>query len=199
MHTLIALAAIVAVNLQPGLNAPSTDGAARVEAAVLVSTNATATASVAAVYEVPTYGNVQHVTTLTNEVLTLTTQTVVGTNETLAVTDLYTISTNPTDRVTSLYEVTTDAAGLSQTNYLYIATNYFTVWTNSYPVTVLTPNVVYETNTVWELTGSKPVTNELFSLTASGGYAETNDVDRWIATPARLLLTGEPLTLIIER
>lgn len=53
MNTLIALAAIVAVNLQPGLNAPSTDGAARVKAAVLVSTNATATASVAAVYEVP--------------------------------------------------------------------------------------------------------------------------------------------------
>lgn len=53
MLTPIALAAIVAVNLQPGLNAPSTDGAARVEAAVLASTNATATASVAAVYEVP--------------------------------------------------------------------------------------------------------------------------------------------------
>lgn len=199
MHTLIALAAIVAVNLQPGLNAPSTDGAARVEAAVLVSTNTSATASVAAVYDLPVYDDVEHVSAITNEVLTLTTETVIGTNETYAVTDLYTITTNPTDRVTSLYNVTTNAAGLSETNYLYIATNYFAVWTNSYPVTVLTPQVSLETNIVRELTGTVPITNELFTLTAAGGYAETNSVNRWIASPARLLLTGEPLTLIIER
>ena len=219
MKSLIALAAIVAVNLQPGLNAPSTDGAVRVDAAVLVSTNAVATSRVAAVYDLPLYGQVESVEVVTNDVLATSTRTVVGTNETLAVTDLYTLSTNPTDRVTSLYNVVTNTAGISETNYLYIATNYFTVWTNSYPVEVLSPVVSTITNLSLEITGHMPVTNDLFSLTASGGYAETNNVFRYVAAPGRalsgralsprapqepaasvsFLLVGEPLTLIIEK
>jgi len=198
MNTLIALAAIVAVNLQPGLNAPSTDGAVRVDAAVLVSTNAVATSRVAAVYDLPLYGQVESVEVVTNDVLSTSTRTVVGTNETLAVTDLYTLATNPTDRVTGLYNVVTNTAGISETNYLYIATNYFTVWTNSYPVEVLSPVVSTITNLSLEITGHMPVTNDLFSLTASGGYAETNGVFRYVVSPAQLLLVGEPLTLIIE-
>ena len=39
--------------------------------------------------------------------------------------------------------------------------------------------------------------NDLVSL--SGGYAETNGVNRWIVSPARFLVTGDPVTLIFTR
>lgn len=199
MFKLIALAAIVAANLEPGLNAPVTDGAARLDAAVLASTNASATASVAAVYELPVYGWVESAAVVTNDYLTLSTNVVVGTNRTDETTGLYTLATNPTDRVTSLYTVTTNAAGIAATNYLYIATNYFRVWTNSWPVMVNSPRIETVTNRAWQATGSRSVTNDLFTLAASGGFAETNGVNRWISAPARLLLVGEPVTVILTR
>ena len=199
MIKLIALAAIVAANLEPGLNAPATDGAARLDAAVLVSTNASATASVAAVYELPVYGWAESVAVVTNDYLTLSTNVVVGTNRTDETTGLYTLATNPTDRVTSLYTVTTNAAGIAATNYLYIATNYFRVWTNSWPVMVNSPRIETVTNRAWQATGFQCVTNDLFTLAASGGFAETNGVNRWISAPARLLLVGEPVTVILTR
>ena len=48
-----------------------------------------------------------------------------------------------------------------------------------------------------ELTGTVAYTNDLFSL--SGGYAETNGVNRWIVSPARFLVTGDPVTVIFTR
>lgn len=193
----IAVAAST-LRLDPGLTASDVADGARLDAAVLVSTNATATAQVAAVYEFPVYGEVESVSVVTIDHYVLATNVVVGTNLTLQATDLYTLSTNPTEKVTDLYEVQTNA-GIVATNYFYIATNYFTVWTNSWPVMVNRPTVETTTNFSWEVTDMVAVTNELLSLTASGGYAETNAVNRWIVSPARLLVEGAPVTLIFSR
>ena len=195
---LFAVAASAAtLRLAPGLSAPDVADGVRLDAAVLVSTNATATARVAAVYELPEFGTVESVTVVTNDHYVLSTNVVIGTNATLDVTGLYTLATNPTDQVTDLYNVTTNA-GIVATNYLYIATNYWTVWTNSWPVMVNRPTVSTLTNRLTDVVGYKPITNELFSLTASGGYAETNSINRWLVSPARLLLIGDPVTLIFR-
>ncbi|MBO7686494.1 MAG: hypothetical protein J6V72_08925 [Kiritimatiellae bacterium] len=169
-------ASAATLRLDPGLSAPGVADGARLDAAVLVSTNAVATAQVAAVYELPAYGEVESVTVSTNDYYTLSTNVVIGTNSTVLATDLYTVTTN---------------SGV-------VATNYFLVWTNSWPVMVNRPTVTTTTNTSWEVVSYFPVTNDLFTLTASAGYAETNRVDRWIAPGARLLLTGEPVTLFFR-
>lgn len=192
-----AAASAAVLQLAPGLTAPGVADGARLEAAALLSTNATATATVAAVYELPVYGEVESVSTNSYAHYTLATNTVIGTNATLAVTDIYTVSTNPTYQVTDLYTVATNA-GIVATNYLYIATNYFTVWTNTYPVMVNTPTVEVVTNRLLDVTDTIAITNELVSLTAEGGYAETNRVERWIWPGARLLVEGEGVTLIFR-
>ena len=198
--SLFAVAAsAVTLQLEPGLSAPGIADGAKLEAAVLVSTNATATATVKSVYELPKYGTVETVATNTADYYTLSTNTVIGTNSTLAVTDLYTLSTNPTWKVTDIYTLYTNAVGVIETNYYYIATNYFTVWTNSWPIMVNTPRTTITTNTLIDVIGTLAITNDLLSLTASGGYAETNGVNRWLVSPARLLVTGSPLTLIFTR
>jgi len=193
----IAVAAST-LRLDPGLTAPDVADGARLDAAVLVSTNATATAQVAAVYELPVYVAVESVVVATNDYYVLSTNVVVGTNATLQATDLYTLSTNPTEKVTDLYAVSTNA-GIVATNYFYVATNYFTVWTNTSLAMVNRPTTTTTTNYSWEVTDMVAVTNELVSLTASGGYAETNAVNRWIVSPARLLVEGAPVTLIFSR
>lgn len=182
-HLMLALALCLwclcaaggAVRLGPGLSAPDIADGARLDAAVLVSTNAGASCTVKAVYELPLYETVQSVTSVTNDYYVLSTNVVVGTNATLDVTGLYTVVTN---------------SGV-------VATNYFTVWTNSWPVMVNRPTVATVTNNLLELTGTVAYTNDLFSL--SGGYAETNNVNRWIVSPARFLVTGAPVTLIFTR
>ncbi len=188
-----AFAAAVAVRLQPGLSAPDIADGARLEAAVLASTNAAASCTVKAVYELPVYDTVQSVSVVTNDYYTPGTNYVIGTNSTLEVTDLYTVVSNPTQRVTDIYTV--DAAGA--TNYYFAATNYFRVWTNSQPVMVNTPFVTTVTNNLIGVAGTVAYTNDLFSL--SGGYAETNNVNRWIVSPARFLVTGDPVTVIFTR
>lgn len=195
---LFAVAASAAtLRIAPGLSAPGIADGARLDAAALLSTNATATATVAAVYGLPVYGEVERVYAVTNDYYTLATNTVIGTNATLDVTGLYTLATNPTYQVTDIYTVQTNA-GIVATNYMYIATNYWTVWTNSLPVMVNRPTVSTLTNRLTDVTGYKPITNELFSLTADGGYAETNAINRWLVSPARLLLIGDPVTLIFR-
>ena len=189
-------ASAITLQLEPGLTAPGIADGAKLEAAVIVSTNATATATVKAVYELPVFGTVETVTTNTADYYTLSTNTVIGTNSTLAVTDIYTLSTNPTWKVTDIYTLYTNGVGAIETNYYYIATNYFTVWTNSNVTSALTPRTTIITNNLLDVIGIKAVTNDLLSLTASGGYAETNNVNRWLVSPARLLVTGSPLTLI---
>lgn len=188
-----AMAAAIAVRLSPGLSAPDIADGARLEAAVLASTNAAASCTVKAVYELPVYDTVQSVSVVTNDYYTPGTNYVVGTNATLEVTDLYTVVSNPTQRVTDIYTV--DAAGA--TNYYFAATNYFRVWTNAQPVMVNTPFVTTITNDLLKLTGTVAYTNDLFSL--SGGYAETNNVNRWLVSPARFLVTGDPVTVILTR
>ena len=196
---LFAVEAIAAtLRLSPGLSAPDVADGVRLDAAVLVSTNATATAQVAAVYELPEFGTVESVTVVTNDHYVLSTNVVIGTNATLDVTGLYTLATNPTYPVTDIYTLSTNALGVIETNYYYIATNYWTVWTNSWPVMVNRPTVSTLTNRITDVTGYKPITNELFSLTAEGGYAETNAINRWLVSPARLLLIGDPVTLIFR-
>lgn len=191
-------AAAATLRLDPGLSAPGVADGARLDAAALLSTNAVATSTVAAVYELPIYGDVETVATNTHAHYVLSTNVVVGTNATYQVTDLYTLSTNPTYQVTDLYTLATNTAGVVETNYLYIATNYFTVWTNSFEVMVNRPTVSIATNHTWDVVDMVPRTNELFSLSASTGYAETNHVDRWIFPGARLLVTGESVTLIFR-
>ena len=186
-----AMAAAIAVRLSPGLSAPGIADGALLEAAVLASTNRSASCTVKAVYELPVYGTVQRVSVVTNDYLVPGTNYVVGTNATLDVTGLYTIVSNPTQRVTDIYTV--DAGGA--TNYYFAATNYFRVWTNAQPVMINTPFVTTVTNDLLKLTGTVAYTNDLFSL--SGGYAETNGVNRWLVSPARFLVTGEPVTIIL--
>ena len=65
-----AFAAAVAVRLQPGLSAPDIADGARLEAAVLASTNAAASCTVKAVYELPVYDTVQSVSVVTNDYYT---------------------------------------------------------------------------------------------------------------------------------
>lgn len=189
----IAGAASLSVRLQPGLSAPDIADGARLEAAVLASTNRAASCTVKAVYELPVYDTVRTVSVVTNDYYTPGTNYVVGTNATLEVTDLYTVVSNPTQRVTNMYTV--DDAGA--TNYYFAATNYFRVWTNAQPVMVNTPFVTTVTNDLLKLTGTVAYTNDLFSL--SGGYAETNGVNRWLVSPARFLVTGDPVTVILTR
>lgn len=197
--TLAAFAACAApLRLDPGLSAPGIADGARLDAAALLSTNAVATSTVAAVYELPVYGDVETVATNTYARYVLSTNVVVGTNATYQTTDLYTLSTNPTYQVTDLYTLATNTAGVVETNYLYIATNYFTVWTNSFEIMVDRPTVSIATSRTWEVVGMIPRTNELFTLSASAGYAETNGLQRWIFPGARLLVTGEPVTLIFK-
>lgn len=188
-----AAALAVAVRLGPGLSAPDIADGVRLEAAVLVSTNAGASCTVKAVYELPLYETVQSVTSVTNDYYVLSTNVVVGTNATLDVTGLYTVVSNPTQRVTDIYTV--DAVGA--TNYYFAATNYFRVWTNAQPVMVNRPTVTTVTNNLIGVAGTVAYTNDLFSL--SGGYAETNGVNRWIVSPARFLVTGDPVTVIFTR
>ena len=62
--TLAAFAACAApLRLDPGLSAPGIADGARLDAAALLSTNAVATSTVAAVYELPVYGDVETVAT----------------------------------------------------------------------------------------------------------------------------------------
>ena len=72
---------------------------------------------------------------------------------------------------------------------------------------VLTGAALVSTNTtqsatvkaVYALDGGKAVTNELVSLTASGGFAETNGLRRCMLPGAAFLVTGAPVTLYYER
>ena len=191
-----ALANATTLRLGPGLTAPDIADGARLEAAVLASTNAEASCTVQSVYEVPVYETVRSVTVATNDYFTPGTNVVVGTNATLEATGLYTVTTNPTWRATDIYTVSTNA-GLVATNFYYAATNYFRVWTNYTPVMVNRPFTVTTTNDLLRLTGTVAYTNDLLSL--SGGFAETNGVNRWLVSPARLLVTGDPVTLIFTR
>ena len=90
-HLMLALACCLwclcaaggAVRLGPGLSAPDIADGARLDAAVLVSTNAGASCTVKAVYELPLYETVQSVVSVTNDFYVLSTNVVIGTNATL--------------------------------------------------------------------------------------------------------------------
>lgn len=172
---LAALAETLTVG--PGLADPIGESGARVESAVLVSTNATATASVKAVYELPVYSPVRHVTVTTNDVLVCVTNDVVVREWSYNVTSNYTVDV---------------VYGQSTTNYWNIITNKVVAY-EPRPGTVTTT-----TNTTLDVTSFVNVTNDLFSLTASGGFAETNDVNRCLAPGARLLVTGAPVTIYLK-
>ena len=178
---LIAVFSIAAnagtLQLSPGLSEPLGGDGALVEAAVLVSNNASATATVQAVYDLPVYDVAESVSIITNDVLTFVTNSIVVTNFSASVTSNFVVTT---------------AYGLTSTNYYTVATNTWTAW-------VPRPGpVVTTTNRTWQAVSTASVTNALFSLTASGGYAETNDVNRCLAPGARLLLTGAPITIFLR-
>ena len=180
MNIIAILAAAITLQLSPGLSEPVGGDGARVDAAVLVSTNATATAAVAAVYDLPVYGTVQTVVTNYTDVLTFTTNSVVVTNF-----SAFAASSNTPYIVSTVY-------GIATTNYYTVATNS---WTSSEPVPVVAG---IATNNTIGVTSYKPVTNALFTLTASGGFAETNAIDRCLAPGARLLVTGAPVTIFLK-
>ena len=172
--TFAAHAGAVMMHREAGITLPGIVDGSRLDAASLISTNATATATVSAVYELPVYGEVEIVITNTAYYYVTHTNTVIDTNATTAVTDIYTVVTN---------------SGV-------VATNYYAIATNSYPVNVNTPSVTMVTNRLIDVIGTVAITNSLISLTAEGGYAETNRVDRWIYPGARLLIEGAPVNLI---
>ncbi len=180
MNFIAILAAAITLQLSPGLSQPVGGDGARVDAAVLVSTNATATASVAAVYDLPVYGPVQTVATNWTETLAFTTNSVVVTNFSAIA-----ASSNTPYVVSTVY-------GIATTNYYTVATNSWTGWA---PVPTIAG---IATNDAVGVTGYVSVTNALFSLTASGGFAETNGVNRCLAPGARLVLTGDPLTIFLK-
>ena len=165
------------LQLSPGLSAPVGGDGALVEAAVLVSTNASATASVSAVYELPVYSAVERVTVVTNDVLTVVTNAIVKREWSYNVTSNYTVDV---------------VYGLATTNYWNIITNNVVAY-EPRPGTVVTT-----TNVTLEVTSTVTLTNALLSLTAASGFAETNGVARCLAPGARLLLTGEPLTIFLK-
>ena len=169
-------ASAATIMLSPGSTPVGGDGL-RVESAVLVSTNATATASVAVVYDLPVYSAVKVVTVTTNDVLTCVTNNVVVREWSPNVTSNYTVNV---------------VYGVATTNYWNIITNQVVAY-EPRPGPIVTT-----TNLTVEVTSTVSVTNALLSLTASGGFAETNGVDRCIAPGARLVLTGEPLTIFLR-
>lgn len=165
------------ITVGPGLAAPLGGDGARVDAAVLVSTNATATSTVKAVYELPVYGLADFVFTNVYETAGWVTNNIVITNFSASVTSNFVVST--------VYGLTT--------------TNYYTVATNKVASYVAIPGApVITTNRVWAATSTVAVTNNLFALTASGGFAETNAIDRCLAPGARLLVTGAPVTIFLK-
>lgn len=172
--TFAAHAGAVMMHREAGITLPGIVDGSRLDAASLISTNAAATATVSAVYELPVFGEVEVVVTNTAYYYVTHTNTVIETNATTTATDIYTVVTN---------------SGV-------VATNYYAVATNSYPVNVNTPSVTMVTNRLIDVTGTVAITNELISLTASGGYAETNRIDRYIWPGARLLIEGSPVNLI---
>ena len=177
MNFIAILAAAIALQLSPGLSAPVGGDGMIVEAAVLVSTNTSATASVSAVYELPVYSAVERVTVVTNDVLTCVTNAVVQREWSYNVTSNYTVDV---------------VYGMATTNYW----NYIT---NNVVEYVPRPGpVVTTTNTTLEVTSTVTLTNALLSLTAASGFAETNGVARCLAPGARLLLTGAPLTIFLK-
>ena len=185
MKHLLALIALVfalisysaTLTLSPGLSAPLSGDGAIVEAAVIVSTNASATATVKAVYDLPIYSTVERVLTVTNDVLTLVTNSVVERVYSPSVTSNYTVNV--------VYGIAT--------------TNYYNVVTNTTVALLPRPGpVVTVTNRTFEVTSTVSVTNDLISLTASGGFAETNGLTRCLAPGAKLLLTGSPLTIFLK-
>ena len=177
MNFIAILAAAITLQLSPGLSEPVGGDGARVDAAVLVSTNATATSNVAAVYDLPVYGLADVVFTNVYETTGWVTNNIVVTNFSASVTSNFVVST--------VYGLTT--------------TNYYTVATNKVAAYVAIPGApVITTNHVWAATSTIAVTNDLFALTASGGFAETNAIDRCLAPGARLLLTGAPVTIFLK-
>ena len=180
MNFIAILAAAITLQLSPGLSEPVGGDGARVDAAVLVSTNATATATVAAVYDLPVLGTVEAVVTNFSVALYLTTNSVVVTNFSAVA-----ASSNTPYIVSTVY-------GVATTNYYTVATN---TWTRYEPRAVVAG---IETNRTLGVTGYIPVTNALFSLTAAGGFAETNGVGRCLAPGARLLLTGSEVTIFLK-
>ena len=180
MNSIAILAAAITLQLSPGLSEPVGGDGARVDAAVLVSTNATATSNVAAVYDLPVYGTVQTVVTNYTDVLTFTTNSVVVTNF-----SAFAASSNTPYIVSTVY-------GIATTNYYTVATNSWTSWE---PVPVVSG---IATNNVLGVTSYKPVTNALFSLTAANGFAETNGVNRCLAPGARLQLAGSAVTIFLR-
>ena len=165
------------LSLSPGLSAPVGGDGALVEAAVLVSTNASATASVSAVYELPVYSAVESVVVTTNDVLTCVTNDVVIREWSYNVTSNFTVDV---------------VYGIPTTNYWNYVTNSVVAY-EPRPGTVVTT-----TNVTIEATSTVAVTNDLLSISASGGFGETNGVGRCLAPGARLLLTGEPLTIFFR-
>ena len=174
---LMLLAAWVALAemMAPGLHGVLTGGGI-LKGAVVMSTNATQTATVDAVYEWPIYGSITNQT-----VSTVRYQETYAKVETL---------TNFCDYVTETS--VTNITG-SVTNVVYFD-GIVTVTNN-----VLRPVTRYVTNTLvtTEIVGVKAVTNSLYSLTASGGYGASSDT-KLIGAGGRLLIKNWPVTLFWE-
>lgn len=170
---LVAAAVCSAAVFDVGYSPDAFANGTRCVAAMVVSTNATQTATVKAVYEFPEYGVVEKIQNITHELR----QTWI---------DNYTYQTNWCATNTEHYVV---IGGV---------TNYYTdvsTWTNKVPVWGEVP--VTNWYSKLERIGCKAVTNDLYSLTASGGVG-TNTATKLIGRGAGILVTGAPVELICE-
>lgn len=174
----LALAAIFALadalagaKFNPGETGELSDGAI-IKGVVVASTNATQTAKVKAVYSWPIWGEATDSTVTTNS---------------------YTVPVDRVDTLTNWCDYATKTYTVSGS-----ATNYYdgiTVATNRVLSVVEKP----VTNTVKRavIIGKMSVTNELYSITASGGVgSSTNRV--LVGAGARLLIEDAPVTIFWE-
>jgi hypothetical protein len=162
---------IAGAGYNPGETGELTDGAV-IKGVVLVSTNASATAKVKAVYDWPIWGEETR-----ESVKTISYTVPVDKVETL---------TNWCDYVTENYVV--DG---STTNFYEAVT----VVTNRVLATVEKP----ETNrvTVAAIVGKRSVTNDLYSITASGGIGSSSE-KKMVGAGGRLIISGAPVTIFWE-
>lgn len=167
-----AAAVSLAAPFEVGYSPDAFANAAKITGAIAVSTNASEVVTVKAVYEFPVYGKVTRQFVKQEKVEQIAWS--VGTY------------TNWTDSVT--------------TNYVVVGgvTNYYDgviVETNALPRWVTVPVTNTWTETV--LTGKRCVTNDLYSITCSGGVGQSTDA-KLVGTGAGILVTGAAVDLLTE-
>jgi len=168
----LCVAACFAAPFQVGLNPDAFSRAVRATGCVAVSTNASQAVTVKAVYVFPEVGTVAR----------------------------QAVKTEAVQQTEMRIESLTNWCENATANYVVVSgvTNYYsgvTVSTNTYPKWITVPVTNKWTELV--VTGAKCVTNDLYSLTCSGGVATSTDA-KIIGTGAAILVTGAAVDLAVD-